>query len=66
MPLPSATFRCGHPREPGNTHTRQHDGYQTCALCKRIRTICRSVERTQDRINKGRLTLGERIVAGLA
>jgi hypothetical protein len=55
-------FRCGHPREPGNTYTRK--GHETCALCKRIRRICRSVTRTQARINRHRLTLGERIAAG--
>ena len=59
------TFHCGHPRE-GNTYTRPHDGHESCAFCRRVRTICRSVERRQKRINEGRLTLGERIAAGLA
>lgn len=60
------SFRCGHPREPGNTYTRPGDGHQTCGLCKRIREICRSAEQAQDRINKGRRTIGQRIAAGLA
>lgn len=61
----SAAFHCGHPREPGNTYTRPSDGYQSCALCKRVREICKSVRRKQARINAGHLTLGERISAGL-
>lgn len=62
------TFRCGHPREPGNIYTFPSSGYQVCALCKRIRKTCQSVKRTQDRINDGRYiqTLGKRIAAGLA
>jgi hypothetical protein len=60
-------FRCGHPREPGNTYTRPGDRHQTCALCKRVRMIVRQVGRDQRRINEGRFyNRGERIARGIA
>jgi hypothetical protein len=65
------TFRCGHPRTPENSHrlsARRRDGtrYAQCALCHRVREICRSAKKAQNRINKGRYTLGQRIAAGVA
>lgn len=59
------TFRCGHPKA-GNTYVRPHDRHPMCALCLRIRTICRRQERSQRRINEGRFyTRGERIARGI-
>lgn len=60
------TFRCGHPRELANIYRRPGDGHEECALCKRVRTICKSVELAQARINKGGYTLGARIASGMA
>lgn len=61
------TFRCGHPREPGNTYTYPSSGYQVCALCRRIRSICEATAKDQQRINEGRFyTLGQRIARDIA
>jgi hypothetical protein len=63
------TFACGHPREPGNIYYRPNDGHEICALCIRIRNICKQQRRDQQRINSGTFrarTLGERIARGLA
>jgi hypothetical protein len=60
-------FRCGHPQEAGNIYVRPGDGHQMCALCLRVRNICRRQERDQRRINAGTLyTIGERIARGIA
>lgn len=60
----AATFRCGHPREPGNIYLAA--GHERCALCQRIDAICRQHKRDQKRINEGTFyKLGERIVRGI-
>jgi hypothetical protein len=66
--MTGATFRCGHPREPSNMGPRTGPGrYPTCALCARCKAIVRSVDATLARWRQPpRLTIGEKIVRGLA
>lgn len=49
---------CHHPRNVG-------DSGSVCRTCNRIRSIVQRVEREQERLNAHRLTLGQRIAAGL-
>lgn len=56
-----STFRCGHPRVPGNITGKG------CALCMRVRTIRESVDRQLARWKRSDepKTLGERIARGI-
>lgn len=51
--------RCSHPRNAEDAAT------PTCRTCNRVRAIVQRVEREQARLNDDRMTLGQRIAAGL-
>jgi hypothetical protein len=51
---------CGHPREASDT------GSDLCRTCRRVRRIVARVEGEQKRYNEDRLTLGDRVMRGLA
>lgn len=60
------TFACGHDKTPENSSPVARGRYQQCAFCARVRKIARQAKRDQERINAGRLTIGERVMRGLA